>query len=130
MGEISKKLIVSDDFVDIYKHFNVSSQIERMKNLTTRELYLLLIVALDKHSDEDPTVVSNFLEFEDLCMKIYDIQDDKETDDEDFKKLIEETGDKYIDVEVIVTSDGRKLPEPFTREEVRDIKIDNIMDQK
>ena len=38
---MEKKVIVSEDFVNIYKNFNVINQVENMKSLTERELYLL-----------------------------------------------------------------------------------------
>ena len=61
--EKEKKIAVSDLFNEIYINFNVSSQVENMKRLEKRELYLLLTLALDKHSDEDPVVVNNFQPF-------------------------------------------------------------------
>ena len=76
--EKQKQIVVSDLFKEIYLNFNVSVQIENMKSLDKRELYLFLTYALDKHSDEDPVVLHNFQPFKDEVMEIYDIQDDKE----------------------------------------------------
>lgn len=121
-----KKVVVSDLFIDIYQKFNVVTQVEQMKQLPRKELYLLLILCLDKQSDEDPVVVHNFMPFKDECMKIFDIQDDKDVDDEDLKLLIEETGDKYIETENIIDSKGKTLRDPLSKEEVRDAKIDII----
>ena len=121
-----KKLTVSNEFVSIYKNFNVLDQIDNMKKLTKNELYLLLTFCLDKHSDEDPVVIHNLLPFKEECMMIFDIQDDKEVDNEYIKNLVEITDDKYIDTDVIVDTDGNKLPEPLTKEEVRDAKINII----
>jgi hypothetical protein len=56
-----KTLKVSDLFVEIYTNLNVCSQLENMAKLSKKELYLLLIVALDKHSDDDPVVLHNLL---------------------------------------------------------------------
>lgn len=125
-----KKVVVSDLFIDIYQKFNVVTQVEQMKQLPRKELYLLLILCLDKQSDEDPVVVHNFMPFKDECMKIFDIQDDKDIDDEDLKLLIEETGDKYIETENIIDSEGNTLRDPLSKEEVRDAKIDIINDKK
>lgn len=125
-----KKVVVSDLFIDIYQKFNVVTQVEQMKQLPRKELYLLLILCLDKQSDEDPVVVHNFMPFKDECMKIFDIQDDKDVDDEDLKLLIEETGDKYIETENIIDSEGNTLRDPLSKEEVRDAKIDIINDKK
>jgi hypothetical protein len=40
--------------------------------------------------------------------------------------LIDESGDKYIETDYIITNNGDKLPEPLTKEEVRDAKINII----
>ena len=125
--EKEKKIVVSDLFKEIYLNFNVSVQIENMKNLNKRELYLFLTYALDKHSDEDPVVLHNFQPFKDEVMEIYDIQDDKEATNDILLALIEETGDKYIETDDLVDSEGNKLREPLSKTEVRDAKIDITM---
>lgn len=119
---------VSNDFVNIYRNFNVKNVTDEMKKLSQKELYLLLTMCLDKHDDSNTTVVRNFESFKDEVMKIYDIQDDKDPTDETLVKLIEETGDKYIETDDIIDEMGNKLPEPYTKEELREIKIDLIND--
>lgn len=118
-----KKLQVSDLFVEIYTNLNVCSQLENMEKLSKKELYLLLIIALDKHNDEDPVLLHNLLPWKDTALQIFELQDDKETDILELKELVEETGDKYIDVTVLVDVNGDPLREPLTKEEVRDAKI-------
>lgn len=125
--EKEKQIAVSDLFKEIYLNFNVSSQLENMKNLERRELYLFLTYALDKHSEEDSVVRNNFQPFKDEVMEIYDIQDDKETNNEILLALIEETGDKYIETDYLVDSEGEKLRNPYSKEEARDAKIDMTM---
>ena len=122
----NKNLVVSEQFVEIFKNFNVVTQVEEMKKLSKRELYLLLTVCLDKFSDEDPVVNFNFQPFEKEVMEIFDIQDDKDATDTDLVSLIDESGDKYIETDYIITNNGDKLPEPLTKEEVRDAKINII----
>jgi hypothetical protein len=123
---MEKKVVVSEDFVKIYKNFNVINQVENMKSLSERELYLLLTVCLDKHDDELSTVKYNFQPFKDQVMEIFDIQDDKETTNQILLELIDETGSKYIETSDIVGPDEEKLPEPYTKEEIRDVKISII----
>ena len=118
-----KTLKVSDLFVEIYTNLNVCDQLENMKNLSKKELYLLLILALDKHSEDDPVVLHNLFPWKDTALEIFNIQDDKETDIIELIELVEETGDKYIDSKIIVDSKGNKLKEPLSKEEVRDAKI-------
>ena len=118
-----KKLQVSDLFVEIYTNLNVCSQLENMEKLSKKELYLLLILSLDKHNDEDPVVLHNLLPWKDTALQIFELQDDKETNIKELEELVEETGDKYIDVTVLVDVNGDPLREPLTKEEVRDAKI-------
>ena len=121
-----KKVSVSNEFIDIYRHFNVSNQIDRMNKLSERELYLLLTFCLDKHDDENVTVKQNFIQFEKQIMEIFEIQDDKETTNQVILDLIKETGDSYIETENIVDILGNKTPDIFTVQEIRDIRIDLI----
>ena len=123
------KINVSDLFADIYINFNVMSQIERMNQLTKSELYLLLTLCLDKFSENDPVVIYNFLPFKEEIMAIYDIQDDKDPIDEVLIDLIAKTGDKYIETSNIVYDNYKKLPDPLTKDQVRDAKI-NIINKK
>ena len=131
MGEKAKikKVVVSDLFMDCYKHFNVYSQVERMNELSERELYLLLILCLDKHDDENTVVKHNFIPFEKQIMEIFDIQDDKEVTNQVLLELVKETGDTYIETENIVDASDNKVGDVFTKEEVRDIRID-LIDEK
>lgn len=123
-----KQLKVSNEFFDIFKNFNVVNKVEEMKLLSKKELYLLLTVCLDKHDDEQPTVVYNFQPFREEVMELFEIQDDKETLNPILIQLIEESGDKYIETDNIVDELGNKLPDPLTKEEVRDAKINIIND--
>jgi len=127
-NELTKEsqIHVSNEFVDIFSNFNVVTQVEKMKQLTKRELYLLLTVCLDKFSDEDPVVKHNLLPFKEEIMNIFDVQDDKEATDPILIDLITESGDKYIETDYIVYNDDQKLPEPLSKEEVRDAKINII----
>ena len=118
-----KKIVVSNEFVDIYRNFNIGNQVDKMKALSKRELYLLLTLCLDKHSDDNPTVSSNFTEFKEQCLEIFHLQDEKTTENQTILDLIEESGDQYIETDNIVDSNGDKLPEPYTKEEIRDIRI-------
>lgn len=128
--QIAKKktIAVSDLFKEIYINFNVFGLEDKMKKLDKRELYLLLTLAIDMHSDENTAVVNNFQPFKDEVMEIYELQDDKETNNQVLLDLIEETGDKYIETENIVDSEGNKLRKPYTKQEARQARIDIISD--
>jgi Fe-S-cluster formation regulator IscX/YfhJ len=126
MSEEVKNVTVSDLFVKIYENFNVVDQVENMNNLSEEELYLLLVYVLDRHSDEDPVVVHNLQPFKEKVMEIYELQDDKETNNTVLLELVEKTGDKYIETDYVVDGSGNKLKDPLTKEEVREAKIDII----
>jgi Fe-S-cluster formation regulator IscX/YfhJ len=90
----NKNINVSNEFVDIFKNFNVVNKVEEMKLLSKKELYLLLTLCLDKHDDTQPTVVYNFQQFREEVMELFEIQDDKETLNPVLQELIKESGDK------------------------------------
>ena len=117
------KIIVSNEFVDIFRNFNVVDKIEEMKLLSKRELYLLLTVCFDKHDEDQPTVIHNFLEFKDYIMEINDLFENNKTDN---PILIELSEGGYIETDNIVDENGNGLPMPYTKEEIRDVRINII----
>jgi hypothetical protein len=143
-----KKLVVSDLFIEIYENFNVYNQIDKMNLLTDRELYLLIALCLDKHAP-DPKIseISNVVQYNfgyseikentsvnvvnirEKVSEIYNLQDDKEVTNPIIKKLIKESDHKYIETKNIIDKNGNKIRDPFTIDEIRDIKI-NLIDDK
>ena len=128
-----KNIVVSNEFVEIYKHFNVVSQIEKMKGLSRKELFLLLILAFDCYSEENNIVVGNTDPFFSEGETILAMMQDKMGDTPDFqilKELQDETGEKYVDSDRIIDMNGNKLPKPLTDTEAielrRDINISEI----
>lgn len=133
---------VSDLFIDIYQNFNIINQVEKMKQLSRKELLLLLILATDSYNEDDSIVMKNFEEFGVELQIIYDClpdlsaasMDDFEISDIDMVELGKETGDKFIKVQNLVNSKGDKLPPPLSDEEViskrREIGIDQIIDNQ
>lgn len=138
MSDMSKiatpQIRVSDEFIDVYMNFNVSSQLDKMKILSEKELYLLLILCLDKHCPSldsekiDPVVSNNFSEYQNEIKEIFKIQDDQKSDVDILNDLTKETGNSYIDVEILVDQKGDKLPDTMDKGQVRDAKLDNIID--
>jgi hypothetical protein len=120
------KLIVSDEFLEIYRNFNVYDQIEQINKLSDRDRYLLLILCVDKHDDENPIVLYNFKPFKEEIKEIYEVQDNKETTNQVLLDLIKETDHKHIESDYIRDKDGNQVPDPFDKNEVRDKKIDII----
>jgi hypothetical protein len=120
------KLIVSDEFLEIYRNFNVYDQSKQINKLSDRERYLLIILCLDKHDDENPIVLYNFKPLKEEIEEIYQVQDNKETTNQILLDLIKETDHKHIESDYIRDKDGNKVPDPFDKNEVRDKKIDII----
>lgn len=121
--ELEKNIVVSDEFFEIYKNFNVTTQVEEMKALDKEELYLLLTLCLDKHDETNAFALSNFRAFADEIREILDLQEDKEVKNQYLLDLAKRTEDSYIETDNIVNSKGEKISEPYTLQEVRDIKI-------
>jgi hypothetical protein len=119
---MDKKIEVSELFLDIFKLFNVSDQRVRMKQLEKKELYYLLICAMDNHNEDDTIVIVNFSDFELEINEILEFQESGKTDNQYLLDLVKETEDSWISTTVLT------LPTPYTREEVRDLKLGRILD--
>lgn len=125
---MEKKIEVSDNFVEIYKNFNVSSQSDKMEKLSKKELYLLLLLCVEKHSDEDPVCINNYKNYPTELQELMSLQDSQDVNNDIIIQFSEETNDKTINTDILVDSKGNKLPEPMKKNEVRDAKIHNVLD--
>ena len=125
MSEDVKKVSVSREFVKCYEYFNVCNVIPDMNLLEKRELYLLLTLCVDKHDDTNAIVLNNFSAFTNEIKEILSIQENEKSENEIILSLIKETGDESIEIDDIVC-ENKKMRDPFTKEEIRDIKIDLI----
>jgi hypothetical protein len=124
---MNKKIEVSELFLSIFKLFNVSDQRLYMKQLEKKELYLLLISVMDLHNEDDhPIVILNFSDFEFEINEILELHESEKTTNQYLLDLIKETGDSIL--EFLNYSLDLDLPTPYTREEVRDLKLGGILD--
>jgi hypothetical protein len=130
--EKNKYITVSDNFVETYKMFNVIKQTEKLNQLSRKELMLMLVLAIDSFSEENPAVLENFKEFKNELELVFNLQQDQECTDEDLLQLGKETDEKYIDTSKIRDMKGEELPTALTDSEAlqirRDIGINNIID--
>jgi hypothetical protein len=112
--------------------FNVIKQTENLNKLSRKELMLMLVLAIDSFSDENPAVIENFKEFKPELELIFDLQQDKECTDSDLLQLAKDTDEKYIDTSKIRDNSDQDLPVALTDAEAlqmrRDIGINNIID--
>lgn len=124
MENTTKKIKVSENFVDIFKHFNVNSQIEKMRQLPRKELLLMLTLAVDSYSEESNIVIENFRPFKEELDLIYQLQNDETVTDTDLLSIAEETDEKYIDTTNITQLSGESLPSATTEDQARIIRRD------
>jgi hypothetical protein len=120
-------ITVSELFLEIYRNFNVSNQIDKMKIITKEELYLLLDACIDRHDEDDSTVQLNFSPFVEEIKEILKIQSGEDADDKVLKNLQDRISQTLICE--LKTQSGEDLPDPYTKEEVRDLKLNKIFDK-
>jgi len=120
-------ITVSELFLEIYRNFNVSNQIDKMNLLTKEELYLLLDACIDRHDEDDSTVQLNFSPFVEEIKEILKIQSGEDADDKVLKNLQDKISQTLICE--LKTQSGEDLPDPYTKEEVRDLKLNKIFDK-
>ena len=134
-----KTIQVSDEFIHLYKMFPVVKITDEMKNLSRKELLLLLILAADSYSETNPVILFNCKEFKEDLKVIYKLQEldpSQEANilntDPTLLELGELTGEKYINVSQIRDTKGNQLPAPTTDQEAiqirRDIGINTIIE--
>lgn len=123
MEEKKNEYVVTDDFVDVYKYLNAGDMSERINSLSVIERYILVALSLDNHEIKNPVVRDNLYPLKDIGQSIYDAMEDVDTYDPVIKELVEITGDKYIDLSVLVDSQGNDMPEPANQSEIRDWRL-------
>jgi hypothetical protein len=75
---------------------------------------------MDYHDENQPTVINNYKEFESEIDEIMNFLEKETTTDPDLLELVKETGSTFIEVV--------DLPRPYTVDEVRELKLNNILD--
>ena len=117
-----KKLLVSDEFVETYKYLNAGDMTQAIAGLTEIERYALVGLSLDNHDIQNHFVRHNLFPLKDIGQAIYDAMEELGSN-EMIDQLIELTGDKYIDLTVLVDVAGKEMPQPANDAEVRDYKL-------
>jgi hypothetical protein len=118
---------VSQKFIEIYRNFNVSDQREKMNELSKEELYLLLDSCVDNHDEDDTTVTLNFSPFYNELKDILKIQSGDEVDNTILKELQKSTDFRLSSDRI--SDCGEKLPSTYTRDQVRELKLNKIFDK-
>lgn len=125
-----EKVIVSKMFIEIYKNFNVTTQIKQMQELSREELLLMLIVTFRCYQYTN-VVTETYKYFEDDLIFIDNVMFADKLKDPDKLKMREIIFDRFLDVDKIFDEDDNPLPEPTTEEEAinirRSLNINNIL---
>ena len=119
---------ITDEIKNIFINFNVSNQTEEMKKLNEKELYILLNACIESHSDQDPQVLQNFHSQIENVNNLRDLFDTGSSDNETLRELLKQYG-PYLGIP-LQDKDGNDLPQPLTRNEVRELKLNNILEKK
>lgn len=122
MKEKENTIIVSDIFFNIFRNFNVSDQTRKMIELDEEELYLLLDSCIDLHDIEDITVISNFKNFNKELEFLNNLHDGNQKNQQKNENLF------FNLSKIRINSSGENLPTPYTKSEVREIKLGKIFD--
>ena len=135
----------SETLLDIYRMFNVNDQRERMRQLSKKDLYFLLLCCIDNHDEEQPNVVTNYSEFEPEIDDILELQESEKTTNPILLELVKETGSSWIEVGSSFVKEEKdntlgmsrtvsnvwtpvELPKPYTIDEIRELKLNNLLD--
>jgi hypothetical protein len=87
-----------------------------------------LNACIESHSDQDPQVLQNFHSQIENVNNLRDLFDTGSSDNETLRELLKQYG-PYLSIP-LQDKDGNDLPHPLTRNEVRELKLNNILDQK
>ena len=130
---MSDTFMVSDQLVDIFLNFNVSDQTEQLTKLSTTDYYVLLNLCIDLHSEEDPQVIQNLSTSVEKISNLRTLFETGESTELELTELSRKYGNYLngvFDLEIPVEDSlGNELPEPYTREEVRELKLNKIFDK-
>ena len=106
-----------------------------MKSLSEIELYLIISCVCERH-ESDSIVIESLSKFENELVNFIDFEKSGKTGVESlilisnmFKSVIDSQFGGVI-YGKIVDKDGNKLPDPYKRDEAREIKMSMIFDKK
>ena len=118
----------NETFIEIYRNFNVCNQIDKVKTMDRKEKYILLNLCIEKHNEDDLQVIENLSSFvEEVTILQHLFKNDCESEDPFLNELSMKYG-RYLNIS-IEDIHGNELPEPYSREEVRELKLNNIFDK-
>lgn len=119
---------VSENFMYIYENLNCFSLLDKINELSEREKIILILAAIDNHDIDDDVVFENLEKDKPLLTEITNFLEGKDFSNHELVVLSED--DKTLN-NLTIEFKGLKwkisnMPEPHTKEEVRDIRINKI----
>jgi hypothetical protein len=120
--------IANETFIEIYRNFNVSNQIDKVKTLTRKQQYILLNLCIEKHNEDDLQVIENLSSFVEEVKSLQHLFKNYGEPEDPFLNELSMKYGKYLNIS-IEDIHGNELPEPYSREEVRELKLNNIFDK-
>lgn len=119
---------VSENFMYIYENLNCFSLLDKINELSEMEKIILILAAIDNHDIDDDVVFENLEKNKPLLTEITNFLEDKDCSNNELKLLSED--DKSLN-NLTIEFKGLKwkissMPKPYTKEEVRDIRINKI----
>ncbi len=124
---MNEEFKVSDNFLNIFRNFNVSDQRKNMSLLTREELFILLDTCIDLHDENDPIVELNFSPFIEEIKNLLTIQSEEISDDKILSSLQKRYGHRLIYERKTINGDD--FPSPYNKDEVRNLKINNLFEK-
>ena len=95
--------------------------------MSTKDYYVLLNLCIDLHSEQDPQVIQNLSTSVEKISNLRTLFETGESAEPELTELSRKYGN-YLNIPV-EDSLGNELPEPYTREEVRELKLNKIFDK-
>ena len=118
----------NETFIEIYRNFNVCNQIDKVKTMDRKEKYILLNLCIEKHNEDDLQVIENLSSFVEEVTSLQNLfKNDSNQEDPLLNELSMKYG-RYLNIP-IEDIHGNELPDPYSREEVRELKLNNIFDK-
>jgi hypothetical protein len=94
-----------------------------MRQLSNKELHLLLLMTFDKHDYDNNFVSSNCLPFRKQAFDIYELLNGGNTTNKYLTELIIETEDELIDIESVRDIYGKQLPGINDKKGIRECRL-------
>lgn len=120
-------MVVSDDFVQALRLFNLEPIDKYLCNLDDYERYLLTIASIDLHI-KCPISLRNYALLKDEVEEYFHLLETEKTKNPILAKLVKDTDDSIISITNLVDNKGDFI-RILRKDEVREYKLSKILDK-